>query len=149
MRALRSWAPILGGILALTVILMVAQGIGLRWDPFDLQGRRLRAVQARAELAEANALARRAERAGDQRVSREATAVRQTEIEVARITAAAIQQARQANDATLPLAPDRVRRLDEHDRQLCRHAPALCAGTDTPEPAGGGNAPVPSGDPGA
>ena len=53
MRALRSWAPILGGILALTVILMVAQGIGLRWDPFDLQGRRIRAAQSRAELAEA------------------------------------------------------------------------------------------------
>jgi hypothetical protein len=124
------------GLVAVGLALAAAHGLGLRWDPFDLQGRRLEAAQSRAATAEADAHARRAERDGDSVVSREVTAARDTEIEVGRVTATAIQQARDADDADLPLAPDRVRRLDDHDRELCRYAPALCAGAGKAEPAG-------------
>jgi len=136
MRGLRSWFWVAGGVVAAGLALAAANGLGLRWDPFDLQGRRLEAARSRAALAEADYHARRAERDGDRIVSREIETVRQTEIEVGRVTATAIQQARDAHDADLPLAPDRVRRLDDHDRELCRHAPALCAGPGKADPAG-------------
>jgi len=136
MRALRSWAGLAIGVVAVGLALAAAHGLGLRWDPFDLQGRRLEAARSQAALAEADARVLRAERDGDRIVSRETEAIRQFEIEVGRITAAAIQQAREAEDAETPLAPDRVRRLDDHDRELCRHAPALCAGAGTTDPAG-------------
>ncbi|MDP3378571.1 MAG: hypothetical protein Q8S53_09410 [Brevundimonas sp.] len=136
MRALRSGSWVVVGLLAVGLALVAAHGLGLRWDPFDLQGRRLEAARSRVALAEADAHARRAERDGDHAVSREVTAARDTEIEVGRVTATAIQQARDADDADTPLAPDRVRRLDDHDRELCRHAPALCAGAGKAESAG-------------
>lgn len=136
MRALRSLAWVVAGGLALGLALAAAHGLGLRWDPLDLQGRRLEAARSRAALAEADSEARRAERDGDRSVGRDAAAVRDTEIEVGRVTTAAIQQAREADDADTPLAPDRVRRLDDHDRELCRHAPALCAGAGATDPAG-------------
>ncbi|MEH6699872.1 MAG: hypothetical protein V7672_14340 [Brevundimonas sp.] len=136
MRELRSWTWVAGGVVAAVLALAAAHGLGLRWDPFDLQGRRLEAARSRVALAEADAHARRAERDGDHTVSREAAVVRDTELEVGRVTATAIQQAREADDADTPLAPDRVRRLDDHDRELCRHAPALCAGAGTADPAG-------------
>jgi hypothetical protein len=136
MRALRSWAGLAIGVVAVGLALAAAHGLGLRWDPFDLQGRRLEAALSRTAVAEADARARRAERDGDRIVSRETEAIRQFNIEVGRATAAAIQQAREAEDAETPLAPDRVRRLDDHDRELCRHAPALCAGGGATDPAG-------------
>lgn len=136
MKAYRSVVAGLGAGLVLGLIVIMAHGLGLRWDPFDLQAGRLEAARTRADLAEADAHARRAEREGDRLVSDQATAVRHTDIEVGRMTAAAIQQARQADDADLPLAPDRVRRLHDHDRELCRHAPAPCAGAGAAEPAG-------------
>lgn len=143
MRALRSWSWVIVGLVAVGLVLAAGRGLGLRWDPFDLQGRRLEAARSRAVAAEADAHARRAERDGDRMVSRETEAVRQTEIEVGRVTATAIQQAREADDADTPLAPDRVRRLDDHDRELCRHAPALCARAGAAEPAGRGDAALP------
>ncbi|MBU2167150.1 MAG: hypothetical protein KKF88_04865 [Alphaproteobacteria bacterium] len=136
MRGLRSWTGLAIGVVAVGLALAAAHGLGLRWDPFDLQGRRLEVARSQAALAEADARLRRAERDGDRIVSRETEAIREFEIEVGRATAAAIQQAREAEDADVPLAPDRVRRLDDHDRELCRHAPALCAGAGAPDPAG-------------
>ena len=121
--------------IAVVLALAAGRGLGLRWDPFDLQARKLEVARSRAVSAEADARTRRAERDGDRIVSRETEAVRQIELEVGRATATAIQQAREADDADTILAPDRVRRLDDHDRELCRHAPALCAGPGAAEPA--------------
>jgi hypothetical protein len=136
MRALRSWTPVLVGLAAMVAALAAAHGLGLRWDPFDLQGRRLEAARANAALAEADVATRRAERDGDRSVGREVAAARDSRMEVGRVTAAAIQQANEADDADTLLAPDRVRRLDDHDRELCRHAPSVCAGAGTSGPAG-------------
>ena len=126
---------ILAGLAALAVFLIAAGAVGLRWDPFNLQGRRLEAARSRADMAEADARLRRAERDADRVVRREVAAVRDIQIEVGRATATAIQQAREAHDAAIPLAPDRVRRLHDHDRELCRHAPATCAGSGAAERA--------------
>lgn len=135
MRGLQSWTGVAAGLAALALFLVVAGALGLRWDPFNLQGRRLEVARSRADAAEADARLRRAERDGDLIVSREIAAVRDTQIEVGRATATAIQQAREAQDAAIPLAPDRVRRLHDHDRELCRHAPVACAGAGAAEPA--------------
>ena len=135
MRALRSWSWIVVGLVAVVLALAAGRGLGRRGDPFELQARKREVARSRAGSAEADARTRRAERDGDRIVSRETEAVRQIELEVGRATATAIQQAREADDADTILAPDRVRRLDDHDRELCRHAPALCAGPGAAEPA--------------
>ncbi len=53
------WAVLAVALVIATVA--VGRGLGLRWDPFDLSGRRLRAAEAQASIAAADAGARRLE----------------------------------------------------------------------------------------
>ena len=128
-------------IVAATVL---GHGLGLRWDPFDLSGRRLRAAEARAAIAVADAGARRleSERMADQ--ARRLDHLHQQAVSVARVTAEAAAQARSAPDASTPLDPARAGRLLRHDRELCRLAPAVC-GSAAADPAAGGDQAVRSG----
>lgn len=118
------------------IVLLVARGVGLRWDPFDLQGRRLDAARVRADQAETESRATAAARDGERQINEALARTHQTEAALARATATALQQARQADDADNSLAPDRVRRLHDHDRRLCEHAPDLCTAADPSDPAG-------------
>ncbi|MNQ76146.1 hypothetical protein D3C85_909690 [compost metagenome] len=121
---------------AMVVLLAVAgRGVGLRWDPFDLQQRRLEAAQAQATRAESDAEARRLEAAGrDQQAAGLEIHHRQT-LAVERATVAAVTQARSAEDANDPLDPVRADRLRAHDRELCRLAPDLDGCAAAPGPA--------------
>lgn len=132
----RGMLQLAGVALAILAVLLLARGVGLRWDPFDLQGRRLDAARARAEQAGAEHRAAVAARDGERQITEALARTHQTEAALARATATAIQQARQADDADQALAPDRVRRLHEHDRRLCEHAPDLCAAAGPADPAG-------------
>lgn len=111
---------------ALVLLLAIAgRGLGLSWDPFNLQQRRLEIADARATYAESDAEARRIEAAGQgQQAARVEIHHRQT-LAVQRATVAAVTQARSANDANEPLDLVRAARLRAHDRELCRLAPDL------------------------
>jgi len=117
------WLVLVG---AMVILLAVAgRGVGLRWDPFDLQQRRLEAAQAQATRAESDAEARRLEAAGrDQQAAGLEIHHRQT-LAVERATVTAVTQARSAEDANDSLDPVRADRLRAHDRELCRLAPDL------------------------
>lgn len=111
---------------ALVLLLAIAgRGLGLSWDPFNLQQRRLEIADARATYAESDAEARRIEAAGQgQQAARVEIHHRQT-LAVQRATVAAVTQARSAEDANDPLDLVRADRLRAHDRELCRLAPDL------------------------
>ena len=127
------WLALIGGVVAL--LLAAGSGVGLRWDPFGLQQRRLETAQAHVTRAEKDADARRVEAEGRaQQIVRLDSHHRQT-LAVERATVAAVTQARSAPDANDPLDPVRADRLRAHDRKLCRLAPDLGGCTAAPEPA--------------
>ncbi|HEY1073824.1 hypothetical protein [Brevundimonas sp.] len=120
---------------ALLLIGIAGRGLGLSWDPFGLQERRLEAAQARAARAESDAEARRIEAVGRARQSARLEIHHRQTLAVQRATVAAITQARSAEDANDPLDPVRADRLRAHDRELCRLAPDIDGCAATPDPA--------------
>jgi len=143
-RALTPLGWALAVAVALVAVLALGRGLGLRWDPFGLAGRRLAAAEARTATAEADAAARRLEVEGAADQARRLDIHHQQAVSVARATESAADQARSAHDASIPLDPARAARLREHDRRLCDLAPAVCAaapadtarGRDDAVPAG-------------
>lgn len=134
-------AAVRWSVLAVALVIAavaVGRGLGLRWDPFDLSGRRLREAEARAGIATADAGARRLEIEGMAGQVRRTEHLHQQAVAVARVTAGATAQARSAPDASTPLDPARADRLLRHDRELCRLAPALCSAAKA-DPAAGGD----------
>jgi hypothetical protein len=127
-----------GAVLALTAVVVFAHGLGLRWDPFGLSGRRLRTAEARADAAVSEARARQLESEGRAGQARRLDDLHQQALAIERATAEATAQARSAHDASTPLDPARADRLLSHDRELCRLSPAVC-GAAPPDPAGGGD----------
>jgi len=144
---LRLPTPVGWTVLAVVVAIVaiaIGRGVGLRWDPFDLAGRRLRTAEARLGTAVADAAARRLEVEGTADQARRLDHSHQQAAAVARVTADAAARARSAPDETTPLDPARADRLLRHDRELCRLAPAVC---DAPaaDPATGGDQAVRAG----
>lgn len=129
------WALVVAGVLA--AALAGLQGLGFRWDPLGLAGRRLQTAEAKTSAAVADAAARRLEVAGSAEQARRLEHLHQQTVAVARETARAATQARSAHDADTPLDPDRVARLAGHDRELCRLAPAVCGAAEAGVAGGG------------
>lgn len=125
MRALTplGWLALVGALLLLLAI--AGRGLGLTWDPFDLQQRRLEVADARAASAESDAEARRIEAAGQGRQAARVEIHHRQTLAVERSTVAAVTQARSAENANDPLDLVRADRLRAHDRELCRLAPDL------------------------
>jgi hypothetical protein len=137
---LRGLTPAGWGLLVAAVILAVValgHGLGLRWDPFGLSERRLRAAETRAAAAASDAFARSLEAGGMAEQARRLEHHHQQAAAVGRATALAAAQARSAHDASIPLDPARADRLVRHDRELCRLVPAVC-GSAAAEPAADG-----------
>ncbi|QBQ47762.1 hypothetical protein [Brevundimonas naejangsanensis] len=120
--------------LVVVLMLILGRGLGVRWDPLHLQARRLEAVQRRADQAEAQTAARALEAAARGRQIEALDAFHQQAEAVVRATATAETRARTADDADTPLDPARAQRLRDHDRELCRLAPAVagCAAASDP-----------------
>ena len=130
----------LGVVLLIVALLLVGRGVGLGWDPFRLDARRLESAQRRAEVAASDARARNLEIEGARVQARRLEENHQQAVELARATVAAEAAARKADDADLPLAPDRIARLRDHDRELCRLAPDVCRAAETGSAADGSGA---------
>lgn len=120
----------LGWLAALAAVALVltaaGRGLGLRWDPFDLAGRRLEAAERRADEAVDAAAARRLEIEGAAAQARRLDDHQQRALDLARGAASAGVEARNADDADQPLDPARIARLRDHDRELCRLRPEVC-----------------------
>ncbi|WEK56821.1 MAG: hypothetical protein P0Y52_09700 [Candidatus Brevundimonas phytovorans] len=117
------WLALMGA--AVLLLAIAGRGLGLRWDPFDLQQKRLDAAQAQASQAERDADARRIETAGQAQQAVRLEIHHRQNLAVERATVAAVTQARSAEDANQLLDPVRADRLHAHDRELCRLAPDL------------------------
>ena len=132
-RTLTPWGWGLSLVVVLVLAVVVGRGVGLRWDPFDLAGRRLQAAQTQAETLDRDLSARRLEVEGAQAQARQMERHHQTLNAVATMTARALERTEGADDAEIPLEADRADRLRDHDRELCRVSPTVCdaAATDS------------------
>lgn len=119
------WAAVV--LVMLVAGVFLARGVGVRWDPFNLTERRLEAAETRAVTAEQDAAARRLEIEAGKAQARRADAHHQTRVAVAEATTRTLEQAGQADDASILLDEDRADRLRAHDRRLCELASAVCA----------------------
>ena len=139
--ALRTLAPM--GWLALGVFVLATGagtvgGLGFRWDPFDLDRRRVNRAEASAAIATLQAAARTAEAEGQAGQVARLDAAVQSAATLERVTARSIQTARTADDSSLPLPADRAARLRAHDRELCGIAPDLVGCPAAPHAASDG-----------
>ena len=138
---LRVLTPAGWSLLAVALVgaaVVLGHGLGLRWDPFDLAGRRLRTAEAHAAAAVSDAVARGLESEGRTEQAGRLEHHHQQALAVERATAVAAAQARSAHDASIPLDPARADRLVRHDRELCRITPDICAAA-APDAAAGGD----------
>lgn len=117
------------------LLLVVGRGVGLRWDPLQLQARRLETAQRRADHAEAEVAVRTLEAAARSRQVESLDAFHRHTQAVERATASAEIRARTADDAETPLDPARAERLHDYDRELCRLASAVAGCTAPADPA--------------
>jgi len=146
MRALTplGWAVLAG--LTAAVFVALALATGWRWDPFDLQHRRLRAAQDQAVAAQAAVAALQQQVRGEAEQSRRLDQHHQQALAVTRVTASTVAAARSSDEHPIPLDATRADRLRAHDDELCRLAPGIC-GSAPAERAGGGDQVVRSGAP--
>lgn len=134
-RTMLRWGTI---VLAVAALVLLARGAGIRWDPFDLEGRRLEQVKAELRAARAEVAARReeveAERLNHQRIQ----TYQRRSAALERDVAVVIEQAKGARDAQDELGLERAARLHDHDQRLCDVAPDLggCAAPSDPGGAG-------------
>ncbi|WP_312185936.1 hypothetical protein [Brevundimonas vesicularis] len=139
------------GATALALGFVLLGGLGFRWDPLNLQHKRLEAARNQARDATAVAAAQ----ADARRIEIEGAAAQAQRVDhyhhmtgaAERATTAAVAQSRSADDADQPLENRRADRPRDHDGELCRIAPDLdgCAGATGL--AGGGDTPVRASDP--
>lgn len=142
-----AWGPAAWGLCLVAVavaVVALGHGLGLRWDPLDIAGRRLRITETHAAASASDALARRLETEGLADQARRLDQSHQQAVAVTRATAEATTQARSARNASTPLDSARADRLLRHDRELCRLAPAVCAPA-SPGTAAGGDSTVRAG----
>ena len=120
------WVIVVAMLLLAVTVTVIGRGIGLRWDPFDLNHRRLTAAREHVKVLDQDLKARRLEVAGAQAQARRVASYHQTLTTLAVVTARTLERTSSDDDAQMPLEADRAGRLRDHDRELCRLAPAVC-----------------------
>ena len=136
----KPWGIVLFVGVAILLLVVLGRGLGLRWDPLDLEARRLDAARREVKTASAEAAARALEVEGAVAQARRVENHHQQQVAVTRATAISKAEARNAYDAERPLDPDRAARLRDHDRELCKLAPAVCHAAATDPASGSGDA---------
>ena len=119
------WAGVVAAVVALVIFTVGFDAVMAR-ILFTAQWRAQRAV-ADAVYAEGDAAAQTLTAEGERTLRRSESAWAAQQAALAAITAAATTEARSAPDANEPLPADRADRLRDHDRELCRLAPASCS----------------------
>ena len=129
------------GLLAVLAVFVVLDGLGFRFDPFDLMAKRLTRAEQSVVTARQDASARRIEAEGAVDTLRR---VEQVTIQIRAAEQIAFQSATaaaEAPDANSPIDPARLDRLRHADDSLCQLRPAICTGTTySSDPATGGSA---------
>lgn len=128
-----NFATPFGGVLAtlmfvvfVSLLVLAASNLGLRFDPFDSLAKRTVSAEATASAAVSDAAARGIEAAGERdTAARVDVVVRQIQA-ADRVAFSLTSDARIAIDAKDPLDPDRARRLRAVDQQLCDARPSIC-----------------------
>lgn len=138
LRALTPLGWLAAGLVGLAVAALVLGSLGFRWDPLDLARRRADRAEASASIARSEAEARAAEAQAQAGQVARLDSVLATTRRLDATTHRSTLQARAADDADLPLAPDRLDRVRAHDRELCRIAPELGGCASASDPAGDG-----------
>lgn len=132
---------LIGGLLAVLAVFVVLDGLGFRFDPFDLSAKRLARAEQQRDQAQQDATARRIEAAGTIETLRR---VEQVTIQIRAAEQIAFQSATaaaEAPDANTPVDPARLDRLRLADDSLCQLRPAICTSTtSSPDPATGASA---------
>jgi len=124
MVARRTFA-ISAGVIAVLILAFVT---AWNWDPFHRRrNAELRAAERADQAAAAMLIAK-----GAQDAARQVDAAVQRRDSASAAAKKLERSAYQSEDANAVLAPDRARRLLEHDRELCRVAPTLigCGAAD-------------------
>ena len=151
LRALTPLGWLAAGAVVLALGFALLGGLGFRWDPLNLQQKRLETARTQAREvaanADAQADARRLETEGAAAQAKRVDHYQHTTTAVERATATAVAQARSADDADHPLEDRRADRLRGHDDELCRLAPDLDGRAGATDVAGGGEAAVRLGGP--
>ena len=150
LRALTPLGWLAAGAAVLALGFAVLGGLGFRWDPLNLQQKRLETARTQARDAAAVAAAQ----ADARRLETEGAAAQAVRVDhhqhmttaVERATATAVAQARSADDADHPLEHRHADRLRGHDNELCRLAPDLDGCTGAVDVAGSGATAVRPGD---
>lgn len=138
------WGALVG--LAAAAFVAIALATGWRWDPFDLQHRRLRSAQDRAATAQAAVATLQQQVRGEAEQSRRLDHHHQQALAVTRITASAVAAARTADEDPILMDTIRADHLRAHDDELCRLAPHVC-GAAPVERSGGSDQAVRTGAP--
>jgi len=138
---------VLAGILLLIIAFVALDGLGFRFDPFDLSAKRLARAEQQRDLAQQDATARRIEAAGTVETLRR---VEQVTIQIRAAEQIAFQSATaaaEAPDANPPVDPARLDRLRLADERLCQLRPAICADAAPSTDSGSGHQIVPAASP--
>ncbi|WP_406851493.1 hypothetical protein WEU32_07715 [Brevundimonas sp. BH3] len=130
---------VLAGILLLIIAFVALDGLGFRFDPFDLSAKRLARAEQQRDQAQQDATARRIEAAGTVETLRR---VEQVTIQIRAAEQIAFQSATaaaEAPDANTPVDTSRLDRLRLADERMCQLRPAICSQpTSTANPGSGG-----------
>lgn len=134
----------MGGVLA---VALAAGSLGVRWDPFGWDRRRLEQAQARMVQAEAQAAVRTAEAVAVRAQAARLETHWTTMAAAAHATEVVRNTAGDADDALISLETGRADRLRAHDRELCRLVVDLDGCAAAAGLAGDGAATLRPGDP--
>jgi len=124
-------------IAAVAVVLFGLAGLarpsflGLKFDPFGIDARKLDRLTDQVSVMEREAI-------GNAEVAVATQTFHTREVVIRELSRQAEIEARTASDAETPIDPDRVARIRAADHRLCSAYPAICPDPDTA--ASGANA---------
>jgi hypothetical protein len=116
-------------IAAVAVVLFGLAGLarpsflGLKFDPFGIDARKLDQLTDQVSVMEREAI-------GNAEVAVATQTFHTREVVIRELSRQAEIEARTASDAETPLTPDRVGRLRAADNRLCSAHPAICPNPD-------------------